>query len=278
MKKSFILCSMLMAGLALSPIFADEPVAAISNTVLSQNFPVNNVKKLEIALGSESVSIMPSLDESFNVTVKSNYSEKNPIVTLDKKTLKINMAEKKVNLKNRECMVVISVPAKSNITDIKLDVASGSVFLDGVNVSTVDINLGKGGLSSEILSASKKFTLKVAEGTSTIAGISTKELDVQVKKGSSEIGASNVKVFSLKSEKGTSSLTLASAFAKESSLETSSGTINLILPESIILNPKTTIGNKSNYHSDFATDTNGIPLKVKVGNGTVNISKVSASL
>ena len=273
MKKILSLALSFLFAFTLMPAFADEDGSlSTTDTVLNQNFPANGVKKIEIKLYSEAVTVLSSSEEALNVTVKSNYQDKNPLVLLDGKTLKISQPEKKIKYQDRDCQVTITLPAKMKVSELDISTASGNITFVNLPIDKVEVETVSGTINADYVNAAKEFSLEAGDGSVNITGVTTKELEVEVKKGNLEIGPSEVRTFSVKCEKGTASLSLNKEFAKESSLETSNGTINLTLPAKTVLNTKTTIG-KGNFHSDFATDTNGLPLKVKLGNGNVNITK-----
>ena len=280
-------------------------------TMFSQVFVDASFKEISIELLAEDFTLVTSGSDAITLEIKSNTKEFVPTVVQDGKSLKVTQKNKKSKTPSRVCSVVLTLPqnyppAKFNLSltdgkatldtfaagevelsagngtitakevradgEFELSVDAGKATLDTVVTKEAELSAGTGLVTVQGVRADKKLSVSAGNGTVNVQQTETKSLSASAKKGTLTLKNVSTDEFAISADKGSAVVDLAKSFTKASSLNVSTGSINLLVPATAVLYDTVSVG-KGHYKSEFPSDTTGPELKGKIGKGNVTETK-----
>lgn len=232
-----------------------------ANVSDSYEFNKTDFNMVDIKLSSENLHIQESSDDKVHVELYTP-EEFKPKVSIIENTLKIEPCDKKVHIMgivNRR--VVVKLPKGIEITDIDLDVTSGSIHIKDMNFNSIDANSTSGSVHVD----NCVFGAAELKSTSGSVNINESKIDkLEAKSSSGSIRANgNFEKIELTSSSGSIHAEVYNKLTGDSELRSSSGSIHLRIPsDSGFISKYSCVS--GNYHNSI-TGTNG-----KKGNETVN--------
>ena len=293
MKK--FLTSVLAALAITGAAFAQAPLQ-IQSVSVQKGIQVNGLKKIQISLKNEKLTIRENEDtedKTLNIEVLSNYTASYPVLKNDGKTLKIEQKDNTNKLKDRVCELIICVPKDFKIQELKVTGGKGDIQVTNFKAHTIEISSADGDVkiskieSSDFSSSVEKGSLTVRDvkvekaakinsssGNITVSNLTAEEIVSESQKGNLKFNDINVKKVSINADKGTLDLNLDKLFEKDSAIRVSSGNAKVYLPSNATFWTSGSV-DRGRFRSEFTQDSKGPLLSIKVGGGDIQLIKGS---
>ncbi len=263
------------------------------------NVPYNQVKEIDIDFSSEEVMISSSSRDDIYIEYIGDWSDNIlPIVDMDNSTLNITKKQESNFRGNflRSRSVAIELPKNMQAVDLNLNISSGSVHIEDLNLIEADLRLSSGSLLVEDSNISI-IHAKASSGRIGFDNLKANEGFFETSSGSIKIDKSKVEKATSKSSSG--SINLVGDFAEvnshstsgsihitsnsiltgDSTLSSTSGSVYLKLPKESVynLNYSTTSGslhaNNRNYGKNgiLSSNDDAIDLSIQTTSGSIYI-------
>lgn len=244
-------------------------MAFTDNIVAKEYFQIENLENINIDLTFENIEIKTITGSEILVEISSNYSKIIPEVSTSNNSFSIKSKKKNLSSFGNFCTVYVYIPSTFFPKNTNIFTTSGNIYLEDLETDDLVIST-KSGNSKVVLSkinnkinisshsgktsidttTSTIFTTLSLSGNIEIENLSAQEIICQSSNGKIEaaklaceylnlqsssgtIEANNTKCeyFDLDSKSGSVKLQLENQIEAESSIKTTSGKINLIVPE-----------------------------------------------
>ncbi len=290
MKK--LIASILAAAALTGAVFAQG--AQLKTVALQKGIVTNGIKKLQISLKDESLTIKQNDDstvKTIDIEILSTHDTANPLFTNDGKMLKIEQKEKTNKLKDRVCYVNITIPKDFSIQEAKIatvtkDITisdlnsqkmeisstSGAVKLTNIEANELTVSADKGGLTAKKIKADKIIRISTSSGDQTFSELKADEIIAETQKGTLKFTDIDTKKVSFNVDKGVLELNLKALFEKDSTVRVSSGNAKIFLPSNSTFWTSGSV-DRGRFRSEFAQDSKGPLLNMKVGGGDMQLLK-----
>lgn len=257
---------------------------------------INGLKKIQISLKSESITIRQNEDtedKTLNIEILSNYTAMYPVLKNDGKAIKIEQKDNTGKLKDRVCEVNITVPKDFKLQEIKINTESsditiadfrtqkleigtksGAVSLTKVESSDFSVSTEKGDLTVRDNKVEKTANMKSSSGSMTVTNLVADEIITETQKGNVRLSDITTKKISINADKGVLDLNMSKLFEKDSEIRVSSGNAKIYLPANSTFWTSGSV-DRGRFRSEFSQDSKGPLLNIKVGGGDMQIIKGS---
>lgn len=247
------------------------------------------IKNIDVNFAAGNVTVKTDFTDHINITITKEVDASAPTVKLEKDTLTIKT--KLLSSFKKEQDIEICVPTGLKLNDIKFVCVSANSYVEEIEANNVSINSTSGLIkiknskiygTAKLAGASGKITVKDSEiSTLTSSAVSAEISYDGTKTGLAQMETINGKlnltnavtdVFELQTMGGAIEIQLNEIMTKNSSVKSSSGNINLVVPKNAPYNAVVTTLNGSFIDNNtFVTAAQCEELLSTYQNGTVEI-------
>lgn len=234
---------------------------------IETSYSESAVKSVDIDLVSSSFNMSVGSGDSIIVKITTNLpEEKRPVAKLNGSTLSVKTPKSinNFNFGQYKTSVEITVPASFNTSsrassrDIRINSVSGSVRVDKLTVSSIDVDVVSGSIKLTDINADSVDTDSVS-GSTTIEG--------------------KIRKFDVDSVSGSVHVTTSEMVDSNSSVNTVSGSVHISIPENkgFTLDYSSVSGTTKNDFTGFTSNHKTRSGKNEYKNGGVKISAETVS-